>query len=56
MTRSRAKKAKKDLDKEVNYFFSLKPILEEETLKMVQKNQVDEGLNVGLWFLLSDFI
>ena len=52
MTRSRAKKAKKNLDKEVNYFFSLKPILEEETLKMVQMNQVDKGPNVGHDFFL----
>ena len=47
MTRLRAKKAKNDFDKEVNHFFSLKPIPEEETLKMVQMNQVDEGPNVG---------
>ena len=53
MTRSRAKK---DLDKEVNYFLSLKPIPEEEALKMVQMNQVDEGPNVGAGFLLRNFI
>ena len=47
MTRSRAKKAKEDLDKEVKHFLSLKPIPKEEALKMVQMIQVDEGPNVG---------
>ena len=47
MTRSRAKKAKEDLDKEVNHFLSLKPIAEEKALKMVQMIQVDEGPNMG---------
>ena len=56
MTRTRAKKAKENLDKEVNHFLSLKPIPEEEALKMVQMNQVDEGPNVGAGFLLRNFI
>ena len=56
MTRTRAKKAKENLDKEVNHFLSLKPIPEEEALKMVQLNQVDEGPNVGAGFLLRNFI
>ena len=56
MTRKRAKKAKENLDKEVNHFLSLKPIPEEEALKMVQMNQVDEGPNVRAGFLLRNFI
>ena len=56
MIKSRAKKVKENLDKEVNYFLSFKPIVEEEALKMVQMNQVDEGPNVGAGFLLRNFI
>ena len=56
MTRTRANKAKENFDKEVNHFLSLKPIPEEEALKMVQMNQVDEGPNVGAGFLLRNFI
>ena len=45
-----------NLDKEVNHFLSLMIIPEEEALKMVQMNQVDEGPNVGAGFLLRNFI
>ncbi len=47
MTRSRTKKAKEALDKEVNYFLSLKATPEGPTLKIVQIIQVDEEPIVG---------
>ena len=46
MTRSRTKKAKEALDKEVNYFLSLKPASGGSTLKIVQIIQVDEEPNM----------